>query len=614
MSKKVLAMVLVAISLTGCSKSTAQILQIPLVDPLSKKEVNDYYKESLKIKDIKVVNRVENEKIEIRDISNDEKNLALKEVSRVEGILAKDVYIDDAYLNRQMYEYMKIHMDDRSYTRAEVVNAGAIRDKYVIDVVYSGTAKSPGSIKEDARYLGVHGAFRLDKDLLPYKDQKYINKLNREIKNKQETIDKQKEVGVIGQSTETKNNFDGNLDVKAYNNILGASLSETALMPTIDMVFTPSGTGGKLSGYGIIAQGNTALSSFGINRNKTKMDMEVRYVLSRDISDGAVHLQDLYVKNKEIDGIADIESDSIFPEFIETEIGIVVDRADRIRANNDITGLANSKVYSDLRNAIYWGHLGNNVNYDPVSEVTRYIDRNNNFYLVEVVTNYTEDIKNDKGGQGIFQETYLVVVEQKLLDSELVIADWMCTDRKTLVEPQIDFGDNIAKRFEYLSLAGQVPENVKEPIRETLQSLYSKGQEKNWNDYYSMLNTDTELLSKTRRDNIYLTVKGWLNRRGQEKDVEYVGAVTDWLSGTSNQVELITQELIIYDNTNKAQLMTNYYLLSNFNDVWVIDELKNIELEDIEGNSEIQTIADNIGSYKGNSKEEAEPKTEVTGE
>lgn len=610
---RLVAAMMVAISLTGCGSSTQEILKTQLVDTLSKKEVNDYYKKSLAIKDINVHNNTENETVELREVDEKEKSSILKEVSRVESILSSDKYILDNYFNQQMFEYMKIQMDDRTYTRKEVSKIGGIRDKYVVDIIYTGKAKKTGTLKEDSKYLGVHGAFKRDKQLIPYKDNVYINKINKEVQKQQDTINAQIKKGIIV-SEESIKRLDGTINCRVFNSLFGASLSETAIMPTLDMVFTPSATGGSLTGYGILPQGGNGLSKFGINRDSLNMNMTVRYVLSKDLETGSVHIQDIYVKDKSIEGLKETDYTGIFPEFIETEIDIIIDRADRIKSNDDIAGLANCEVYKDLRNTVYWGHLFNNAYYQPTSKVTKYMGRDGNFYLVEVTSNIKEDIKNDKAGQGVFQEKYIVMLEHQDMESKLSIVDWINTDRQTLSEPSIDFGSNLEKRFEYLSLASKVPENVKQPIKDSLSQLYKYGETKDWNGYYGCLNTDTELLSKTRRDDIYLTTKSWLNRRGSEKEFEYIGAVTDWISGTSSQVELLTEELINYKGTDKAQLMTNYYLISNFEDRWVVDEIKNVELEDIEGAEKIDELKNKINSYSSytSSGNQETPKLEET--
>ena len=59
--------------------------------------------------------------------------------------------------------------------------------------------------------------------------------------------------------------------------------------------------------------------------------------------------------------------------------------------------------------------------------------------------------------------------------------------------------------------------------------------------------------------------------------------MTEWIGGADNQVELITEEIIIYEGQDTAQYMQMYYLVSNLNNKWVIDEMKALEIRDISG-------------------------------
>jgi len=659
---------------TGCGAvgvgiSNKSLRSIQLVDSLSSKEIKDHYKKSLEIKDIKKVSSVVNDTVEMIDIDVSNNPGIMKEIGRIEGLIASNDYEYDKYLSRNTYEQIKIMLDDRVYNRSEVVKSAMIREVYVVDIEYTGKVKEAGVLKTDARYLGVHGAFREISNGDTKKDKVYIGKIDEYIKCQKDNEFKKVENGLsykfnhnditrindkedkeplvkeVEEEIKEENimeyettddlvedimeyettddlvenimeyettddlveditdeikavveedissGYDGKIDTKAYNNVFGSSLNETSLMPRLDMVFSPSVNGTDMGGYGILPQGNTALSSFGIQRDRTRSNVVIRYVLKKDLSTGDLSLQDMYVRDQTIDGVDGFNGDGIFPEFIENEIRKVVDRSDRVISNNDITGLASGNVYSDIRNTIYWGHRLKGTRVNQVSEVSRFIDRKNNFYLVEVVTNNYEDVRFDSSGEGLFQDTKLVVIEQKLLEGQFVIVDWLNMSRITLVEPEIKFSDGLEKRFTYLSMSGKVPEDIKVGIKHKLQESYYGANTKDWNVYYANLNWDTELLSKTRRDGIYLNTKSWMERMGSQNDSVYIGAITDWLGGTRDQVELMTMELIMYENSDVAQYMENYYMLSNFDDTWVIDEIKTLELRDVSG--------DELGKYRG---------------
>lgn len=51
----------------------------------------------------------------------------------------------------------------------------------------------------------------------------------------------------------------------------------------------------------------------------------------------------------------------------------------------------------------------------------------------------------------------------------------------------------------------------------------------------------------------------------------YSGAITEWVGGNDTQVELQTEEIWVW-NTGTAEYQTVYYLLSNMENKWVIDQ------------------------------------------
>lgn len=666
-------------SLTGCSSisyRTAEDLQeIPLVEPLTGKEVRDYYAKAIEVKDYELANKKKvTQTMELRVVQDDEKDKLDKEIARIEQLLSQEKYPGDESLKREAFETMKIFMDDRAYTRSDIIYTGAASENYIVDVVYTGIPKSEGNVKEDAKYLGIHGAFKLDELSASYVDRDFIKTMEKEvardktleglingdviaddIADRGMRIDTPAEVNnkttenevardntleglvngdvidnditdsgmKIDTPAEVNNNttnnasanndtngntsdgiIDNAIDITTYNNSMGASITQTAFMPALDLVFKKANSGGKLGGYGIYAQGSNGMGSFGFNRKDSRAKMTVRYILERNfLDDSKVSLHSMYIKDFKMEGVPQLDTieKDIFPQFIMDKIAETIDRSDRVKSNRDITGLANGEVYYDLRNAILWGHKANNNVFTHISQVDNYLKRNGNFYLVEVSTNVFSDIKNDKAGQAHYKDKYVVLIEQKQLEEEFVIVDWMRVGRETIVEPKLEFRNQKAQRYGEISLAGTVPEDIKPQVRGVMQDYYAMANEANWNGVKEYYNKDVEILSSTDREDIFSTVTKWCGKFGFGNEVTWKirSSVIDWVGGTDSQVELISQELITYAGTDYSQLITSYYVLSKFENEWSIDDMRVIESTELSGDDTYKAIEE-IDGYLAN--------------
>ena len=76
------------------------------------------------------------------------------------------------------------------------------------------------------------------------------------------------------------------------------------------------------------------------------------------------------------------------------------------------------------------------------------------------------------------------------------------------------------------------------------------------------------------------TLRNILVAKGVDVKAEYSGTVTEWIGGADNQAELITEEVVAYAGTDMGMYMQVYYLVSNMQDEWVIDDMKIIEREE----------------------------------
>ena len=75
------------------------------------------------------------------------------------------------------------------------------------------------------------------------------------------------------------------VDVKLFNKVMGSSLTNTAYMPALSMMFTPSGEAETIAGYGIYPEGNAGMRLFGFDRGSMNGTLVMRYLFKGGIDD-----------------------------------------------------------------------------------------------------------------------------------------------------------------------------------------------------------------------------------------------------------------------------------------------------------------------------------------
>jgi hypothetical protein len=635
------------------------------VDALSKREIIDYYTQEMKVQSITKRTPVtaETENIQYREIDGAEMPKLEQELSRAENLLAKGAYENDKYVTPQLYGYMKYALDDKVLRRNKIVFKGASKEFYVLDVEYDAALKNEGSLKEDAQYLGVHGVFIKDSLGRDHVDAAYVGILNNALAAEQEKNnikagtgaisfkdlqDKQIDKGVLklspqggaqnsSQSQSQPQSADEaaqneneapavetarDLNINVVNNVLGSMLKTTAYVPDLSLIFVPSATQGNLSGLGIYAEAAGSLKNFGVERGKLSGKAVLRYVFRSEIGNTqSVHLDNVYVKSLEIEGLPDFDagekeaaflsaassgkktlSKSVFLQFAETAISAVLDRADRLKMNNDTSGFMNGRVYGNIRVGILYGYAQNSViNHRTVTDVrksgddyTGFLRRDGNYWLIAAESTIKEQCKYNLEGETTSKETHLISLKQN--GDEFLIDDTLLIKKELLKESDLNAESNLQKRYTYLSLSGDIPAERRAEIQEFYKGFTELAGDRKWQAVYDSLNSDTEMLGKTRRDYIYSTIRGNVLREGEEQPAEYCGAITEWLGGAKEQAEFMTEELVNYPRQGKGLLIQNYYLVSKFGGVWVIDEVRGIETKII-NKAETSEKAAEIKSY-----------------
>ena len=116
-------------------------------------------------------------------------------------------------------------------------------------------------------------------------------------------------------------------------------------------------------------------------------------------------------------------------------------------------------------------------------------------------------------------------------------------------------------------------------------------------------NPNPEMLSSSDNASINSGLRSKLIKYGTNVSAQMRGQVFEWIGGTEKQAEFMTEELITYTGRSDGIYMKCYYLVSNLEDNWVIDDIQIIDTQVVEG-TELQTLADRIPNIVTYSSEE----------
>jgi len=586
---------------SGCAfKSSSPAKDLPLVEALSEKEVIDYYKEALKYESIVERNiQVHEVTYELKEMSNSVKPKVRELKNAIEKELYSHTYKNSNMLSEQQYYYIKSIIDDKILTNGKIIKEAESLGYYFMDVEYDIAKNNTGKFLEKAQYLGIHGAFKkdvygnvsFDERFIKVYDQKAagaITIIDDAADNFQsdtiEYIDNQEENSTEQVRADFNNTYIGRkiqLDISTYNKLSGSSLNQTAFMPPLKMVYETNKESGVMSGFGIYPQGEFGLKTFEYNRNQLRGKLVLRFVFKQDIlNKEKINFTGVYPVSISIDNKLE-DAEQLVPDFVREEIEKIVERSDRAICNNDISALMSGNIYNDIGVAVLNGLYQNNTYLlRKISNVEKVIGRKDNYYLVQVVSMIQEGPRGTNA-YGTYKDTYQMVIEQRGL--KFIINDYVLIKRELIKEPQFELDSSIIKRLAALGLRGTISEESKEAIKELLNGLYQASTDRKLKGMYDSFNDDTTLLSSSHKEYLNSQLRGWLVRYGVNVKSTYKGIVTEWIGGADNQVELITEEIIIYEGQDTAQYMQMYYLVSNLNNKWVIDEMKALEIRDISG-------------------------------
>ena len=331
----VLTLTTLASSLTGCGTSI-NIEDIPLVPALSQKEVIDYYKKSMEYDTIATRTVLPNVvTYELSEVTGDAKNLAINEAYKIESLIAMNDVGVGGVLSENIHQYIKYVLDDKILTRKDVTAVNEALGCYFIDIEYTISPQTTGTFTSNIQYLGINGAFEENYSTGEVTiDNAFMTNANGNIqKYLVQNPYYSRQVSTVEGVRQSP------LDVSLYNEVAGMSLTQTAMMPKLSMVYNYP-TAGSLGGYGIYPQGAFTLKEFGYNRSEMSGTATLRYVFKKDLMDPTkLDFQNVYVTSYKLDNAPEIDEQTVAPDFVFTEAENAVERADRAICNNDIYAL-----------------------------------------------------------------------------------------------------------------------------------------------------------------------------------------------------------------------------------------------------------------------------------
>lgn len=402
-------------------------------------------------------------------------------------------------------------------------------------------------------------------------------------------------------------------DTELINSVAGSSLRQSAVLPNLDYIYNFPNNEGTISGYGIFASGASGLKVFGFDRNQLAGNISLRYVFKDDSNGtGAILGTNVYITEENItNGVNMTTNTVLIPEFLQTEFEKIVERADRVMVNCDLSGIMSGHLYEDMGVGVLRGYKDKSTGVTKYMSTIRQVinrDTSNNSYLIDVETTTIEGAK-DVDCYGTYKDRYYIVIQQQ--GNEFKIIDYLLVSRQMASEPPINPDSTIQKRLVALNLAGEIPDESKADITQLLSDLYTAGTNRLLRGpkdvtingetvtiqkgLYDVFQNDTSILSTESLEYQMSLLQNVLVRHGADISAIYSGTVTEWIGGYENQAEFTTEELVSYNGTGDGYYMQVYYLVSKLNDVWVIDERTILDTKESVEGGELDNIKQRVG-------------------
>ena len=278
----------------------------------------------------------------------------------------------------------------------------------------------------------------------------------------------------------------------------------------------------------------------------------------------------------------------IIPAFVVSEFEQLIERADRSMINCDVTALVSGNIFSDIGIGVLRGYeeqYGRALR--QISTLRSIVERDiaNNTYLVTVETYRVEgDRTADK--YATYKDTVLCSIEQQ--NDKFVITDYIITSRTLVTEPDVDPDAATLKRLVSLGLTDEVSAETRADIEKLVSELWLACENRYLEAYtiqegdtavthrgiYDCFDSDVTLLTSTKRTKLQNEITSLCTKYGANVKNVTDGRVVEYIGGSENQVEFITEEYYLYAGRDDGVYQRVYYLASKMGNEWVIDERK----------------------------------------
>ncbi len=399
----------------------------------------------------------------------------------------------------------------------------------------------------------------------------------------------------------------------------GSSKEQIADIPPVNMVYNPAPTQGRLNGFGMYSQAKAGLSEYGITQNSLEDpgSIIVTYVFKQNVYEPekldyvTVYVNEYSSNNKSMNNEAvggcltaylDEEKSKIdegqlideealskgftgpqltVPTFLTDRLNMAIDEFDRAVNNKSAMALMDGTVIEDVGLGMKYAAYAQSADIVTFkSDIKRIVARKDNSYLLEVERT-VEDCPRDTGVIGQYRDTYFVVIRQD--GTKFRYNDEYLVRRVNTSVPEVDAENTAIRRLVALNLSGEVDQNTAKNIETEVLNKFTENMKTRAEDPAKFFNPDKNLLNEDRYEYIYSKIMGQANAKGSSVKLDWKIVPTEWISGTSEQVEFTTKELILYDEGNKGGLyLENYYLVSKYGTEWLIDDIITVRDESFE--------------------------------
>lgn len=453
--------------------------------------------------------------------------------------------------------------------------------------------------------------------------------INDDITSNLNTEYKPKNIQNAENSLYTENLRTLEYDVDEYEAVNGGSLTYTAMLPGIDMVYNsvqPSFGSSQiyLEGDGCYREGLSGLKNFEFNADELTGDVDLVLIYKQDAyNKDKLEFFNAYVERLDptntFEALNNADKKVEVPSFVEEKLKVKIEELDRLINNGDINGLMRHETIEDAGLALRYAQYADVADITTYSsELKRVLASDGNVYLVEVETSVTESVKDYALPVSYKMDQYYVIRQS---DLNFYINDIYVASKIITKPPYIEEVSQRYREIVNLNLADNMDgaefDEIKQEIVSTLlndwsysvntRGLYGANYISKHYGIAKLLNNNREVLSKDRYDYLVSYMMKNMSLKQGRTDARLAIVVTKWLQGTDQQVEFETNELFYYPDSLGQKDAVGYwqhcyYIVSHFRDMWVIDDIKYIETKP-KSEEDVLTGADldyYITSFKDN--------------